>query len=68
MGQRPTEERGTPFLEAANGSSHARHAVDDLVTADAGVGRRHVRVPLVADLVQVEVADPAAEDVDPYVN
>ena len=61
------DRREVPFLEAADGAPHARHAADDLVTGDAGVRRRHVRLPLVADLVQVGVADPAVEDVDPDV-
>ena len=59
--------REVALLEPAHVATHRDDAADDLVTRDARVDRRHGAVPLVADLVQVRVADAAEEDLELHV-
>jgi hypothetical protein len=51
-------------LEFADRRSHLGHFADDLVSRDDRVDGRHDTAPLVADRVEVGMADPAVEDLD----
>ena len=51
-------------LDLGDAGADPGHPADDLVARHDRVDRRHDVVPLVADHVQVRMADPAEEDLD----
>jgi hypothetical protein len=59
--------RQVAFLEPPDGATRLHHPPDDLVARNAGVDGRHGALPLVPNLVQVGVADPAIEHVQLHV-
>ena len=51
-------------LELGDCGADLRDTADDLMAGDAGVDRGHDVAPLIADLVEIGVADAAEEDLD----
>ena len=54
-------------LEVRHGGADLGDAADDLMAGDARVDRRHHVAPLIADLVEIGVADAAEQDLDLHV-
>src|SRR5208337_5426680 len=54
-------------LELGHGGADLGDAPDDLMAGDARVGSGHVLAPLVADRMQIGVANPAEQDFELYI-
>src|SRR6266851_2887142 len=63
-----TTHRGdVAFLEFLDRAADLDHAADDFVAGHTGIHRRHYLFPLVADLVQIRMADATVENFNLHV-